>query len=157
MTKRYAKNQISAVKKTRNCILAVAKKVINFMNGWRNIAQRLVVKNTRKMAGAKNFMKIINGPWNVAQRLAIMVVQQQPCLQKAQLVNLKVPTYKCLTESCLRNMRFMLDEMHNAKRFKICHISYIQKPKVTFSVFHFKLLYFFPLMNALGLSRLTQF
>ena len=31
-----------------------------------------------------------------------------------------------------------------AKRFKICHILYIQKPKVAFSIFHFVLLYFFP-------------
>ena len=30
------------------------------------------------------------------------------------------------------------------KRFKICHISYIRKPKVAFSVFHFVLQYFFP-------------
>ena len=36
-----------------------------------------------------------------------------------------------------------------AKCFKICHILYIRKPKVAVSVFHFVLLYFFPLMNAL--------
>ena len=30
------------------------------------------------------------------------------------------------------------------KCFKICHISYIWKPKVAFSIFHFVLLYFFP-------------
>ena len=30
------------------------------------------------------------------------------------------------------------------KRFKICHISYIRKPKVAFSVFHFVLQYFYP-------------
>ena len=48
--------------------------------------------------------------------------------------------------SLFRNKRFMLDEMTRpAKRFKICHISYLQKHKVAFSVFHFVLLYFFPL------------
>ena len=31
-----------------------------------------------------------------------------------------------------------------AKHFKICHILYIRKPKVAFSVFHFVLLYFSP-------------
>ena len=31
-----------------------------------------------------------------------------------------------------------------AKYFKLCHILYIRKPKVAFSVFHFVLLYFFP-------------
>ena len=35
------------------------------------------------------------------------------------------------------------------KRFKICHILYIRKTKVAFSIFHFELLYTFPaLMNA---------
>ena len=35
----------------------------------------------------------------------------------------------------------MLDEM---TRFKICHILYIWKSKVVFSIFHFMLIYFFP-------------
>ena len=31
-----------------------------------------------------------------------------------------------------------------AKRFEICHILCIRKPKIAFSIFHFVLLYFFP-------------
>ena len=39
---------------------------------------------------------------------------------------------------------FVLDKNFPAKRFKICHILYLQKPRVALSIFHFVLLYFFP-------------
>ena len=44
-----------------------------------------------------------------------------------------------------RNKRFMIDEMtqQNASKFAI-GISYIRKPKVASSIFHFMLFYFFP-------------
>ena len=44
----------------------------------------------------------------------------------------------------------MCDEINCLEKyFKICHILYIKKPNVAFSVFHFVLLNFFSLMNAL--------
>ena len=48
------------------------------------------------------------------------------------------------------NFRVCARQKVPAKRFKICHILYIRKPKVAFSVFHFVLLYIFSyLMNGL--------
>ena len=43
-------------------------------------------------------------------------------------------------------MKIILHSQHSCleKRFKICYILYIQKPKVACSIFHFVLLYCFP-------------
>ena len=48
------------------------------------------------------------------------------------------------------NVRVCAQRKVPVKCLTICHILYaIRKPSVAFSVFHFVLLYFFPLMNAL--------
>ena len=57
----------------------------------------------------------------------------------------KIPNVWVSRSPLFRKKRLMLDEKFQVvKCFKMCHILYIRKPQVTYSIFHFTLLYFSP-------------
>ena len=65
----------------------------------------------------------------------------------------KIPNVWVSRSPLFRKKRLMLDEKFQVvKCFKMCHILYIRKPQVTYSIFHFTLLYFSP-NECPGLSR----
>ena len=80
--------------------------------------------------------------WCVKYAFSEIIFQGNTALGNVGIVNLHNICH--WTYTLFRNERFMLHEMTrwNASKFAIFY-TYIWKPKVAFSVFHFVLLYFF--------------
>ena len=82
--------------------------------------------------------------YSVVQVVVVDICQSKHASISPQCINRQ--SWK-IYQHCLftpPNFRVCSRRKVPVKRFKICHVLYLQKPKVAFSIFHFVLLYFFP-------------
>ena len=82
---------------------------------------------------------------SVKQNMIIFLTDGEATVGETYTDQIKKNVQEAIGKTLFRNMWFMFDEMtkRNTSKFVIFNIG-IQKSKVAFSVFHFKLPYFFP-------------
>ena len=99
----------------------------------------LKLKHERNDSNKVSSLQIFNSRkfYNTYQKIVALMISQCSCC-----LHLTPP-----------NFRVCAQRKVPAKRFKICHILCMRKPKVAFSVFHFVLTLYFYVMNALFYCR----